>query len=290
MMYAPLTRRELRPSPEGETRRREINNKLYDCLLTAMGKKRQQNRQAYRAVRKSFGRFAAHNETEKKTGRLKRYHPPQNILDTIGKKRPLLRFLSDAEIKGVYVAPVAGHRITDTLTYTERTDYARYTETLPQETPDYWFGEHCGRHVYQQPATRACVSACVGMLAMDHNYKLKQPYDPFCNLESNEGAQVRLKSFGLKSVIRRLPANKKNHLTALSKWTRQNQGVIFSTGGHCMIADLVDLPANKAVIRDPYHGWMVNITPETLLKYLDGGEPVLYIPAEEGTNQTRSPE
>jgi hypothetical protein len=124
------------------------------------------------------------------------------------------------------------------------------------------------KHVILQQALRSCVPTCVGMLLLDAGKTPEFKAIERVDLATASQAEFWIKSSGCEPKVTKL---QNDVIPVLSQCLKQDgPGIIFVEdsvlGGHAIILDCIDLENNTATIRDPFHGWMIDISLETLVK------------------------
>ncbi|MDN3506853.1 MAG: hypothetical protein P0S96_06455 [Simkaniaceae bacterium] len=126
-----------------------------------------------------------------------------------------------------------------------------------------------GEHVLLQQATRSCVPTCIAMLILDRggspNYEAIENTD----LANDSQAFDWISEAGYKPMLTKLNKEKiTQHLAALIKEHGSGKlGIDHPDAGfHAVVLDAISLEDQTAQIRDPYHGWKITITLDTLLK------------------------
>lgn len=128
-----------------------------------------------------------------------------------------------------------------------------------------------GKHVILQQALKSCVPTCVAMLILDHgetpNYELCRT----TNLANSDQAVVWLKKAKLESRISKIPEdNTKEFLSECLK--AHGPGILGihhpSISAHVVVLDEISLETNEAVIRDPFHGWMISVKLDALIPWV----------------------
>lgn len=160
------------------------------------------------------------------------------------------QFIDDDEIISVEMAPK---------------DHKRYVEDIA-----YGVTED-GRHVLQQPGMRACVATTVAMLTLDHNANFDVDWVSTCNLSNLKEAETEFGYYGLRTqIFKQMFSNNRELLCQLVKLLEKNGPGIVSVngelGGHVIIVDKIDLENKKVLIREPWHGWSIEIKLSALIK------------------------
>lgn len=139
-------------------------------------------------------------------------------------------------------------------------------EGLEKELQAIGITENC-KHVILQLATRSCVPTCVAMLVMDHGKNPDYLSIKYTNLAHDEQAIQWIEKAGLKHKLTPL-ADSQNVIETLRECIQKHGSGILSVNGeigsHVVILD--EIYEETAVIRDPYHGWAVTISLESLRK------------------------
>jgi len=112
-----------------------------------------------------------------------------------------------------------------------------------------------GKAVIQQQAVRSCVPTCVAMIALDHGKEPNLDLLFDVNLSNSESEHQWLRKAGLvpKSIL----VDKTDRLKGYLESGPLLLGVSTNIGGHEIILDALD--EKKATIRDPYHGWRIDV-------------------------------
>lgn len=126
-----------------------------------------------------------------------------------------------------------------------------------------------GKAVLQQQAVRGCTTACAAMLLADHGKAVDWKALRTRNLGTNESMIREIRAGGLREKITKVTS-----MRELSSAIKQNGPAIISIengiGDHVVILDAIYRDLKRATIRDPYHGWQVEITSDALKKALSG--------------------
>jgi hypothetical protein len=128
-----------------------------------------------------------------------------------------------------------------------------------------------GKHVILQQALRSCVPTCVGMLVLDHG-KIPNYFDiANADLANEQLAEMWFKEAGLASKCSYLDRKK---TTLVQSLNNHGPGILSinhpDVGGHVIILDEISIQKQTATIRDPFHGWMITVRLQSLLKYAGG--------------------
>lgn len=165
-----------------------------------------------------------------------------------------------------------------------------YSESL--DTIVYHFPGN--RHIIFQQAANGCTAGASCMLALDHGkrvnidvMRVRQPspitqseldlLDAGLNLDTTLGEQlydVQARSFSKMKLAIDL-VTKGPCVTAI-----QDNG---ANVGHAIVLDAINLQDNTATIRDPWHGWMIDVNLDALILRLnnkvledDSGQRIFY--------------
>lgn len=122
-----------------------------------------------------------------------------------------------------------------------------------------------GKAVLQQQAVRGCTTACSAMLLADHGKAVDWAALRARNLGNNESMIREIRSSGLQEKITKVTS-----MRGLSSAIEQDGSAIITIendiGGHVVILDAIFTDLKKVTLRDPYHGWQVEITTDALQK------------------------
>lgn len=118
-----------------------------------------------------------------------------------------------------------------------------------------------GKHVLLQPSVKSAEATCMAMLLLDLGKKVDLK-----KLEYSDANELALLE-GLKYQIKRI--TNEGDLAGL------DPGILTvyqsSVNAHSFILDALS-DKNEAIIRDPFHGWMITIAPSAFRDLLkDGG-------------------
>lgn len=198
--------------------------------------------------------------------KLDRYQPVGGLSDTI------VGYLS----KGILCNIRQGSFIDDdeihaVITRPDEFDHAHslilYSRNIPYGSTPYM------RAMVQQVGTRGCIAACSAMICLDNRIEPDWKWVATCDLSTSEYLMEALALRGLTSVKYELPKNRTEaaHLLELLLATYY-AGVLSVTGelgGHVVVLDFLSLRYDLAIFREPYHGWCLATSAETLLGRID---------------------
>jgi len=156
-----------------------------------------------------------------------------------------------------------------------------------------------GRHVIQQTGMQGCVGAATNMILMDFGRKPDMARQYSSHFD-NDGEILRtLNNAGLHGEVITLPrmrrapageaATEDDHaallaqVETLERVTRAGQGGVLlslssEVGGHEVVLDAFSFAENRATIRDPLHGWSIDVPPAAVLRRLGGALVVVTDP------------
>ncbi len=206
---------------------------------------------------------------------LLRDYPPVGMCDTINLKRsnkgetiiesvyPDGNFIKDEEIIRVIqrrVEPSEGSRDSDKVVYSPENNKA----------------------IIQQQGRRGCTAACSAMLIADNGKEnLIDWYTVrFRNLGNTKDIVADIEKAGLLAIETKLPyvkptdeKGKTDLLEQMRALILQNSSMIVhcdtpDIGGHVMIVDSVSEDLSTAIVRDPLHGWQIEIYGASLYQVL----------------------
>jgi hypothetical protein len=128
-----------------------------------------------------------------------------------------------------------------------------------------------GKAILQQQGTRACSAACVAMLILDKGGIPNWQQVRSTNLGNTEMMKFSLQKAQLKPIQTNLSRDQ-SPLSTLQSLIEKNGSAIVeiisqSFGGHVVIADQVSPDLKEIRIRDPYHGWMIDVEAKAYLSY-----------------------
>lgn len=132
----------------------------------------------------------------------------------------------------------------------------------------------CGKHVILQQSAGSCAPSCVAMLVLD---KGKSPNYEAIRFTSGTWTEHLVKwvnQAGFGCEISGIPLE--NKIEFLSKKVSELGSGILSIshpemGTHAIILDEISAEKNEAVIRDPFHGWMVTMKLDVLTPWIRAG-------------------
>ena len=161
----------------------------------------------------------------------------------------------DKEIAKVY--PMIDSR---QITQTHRSITVYYTENK--------------KPIIQQQSTRGCTAAATGMLILEHEKPLDLVKLSRRNLGNKEKQIQDLVEAGLKPLL----STCKN-IAELEECLKKHGSAIVSVdsgaGGHAILVDAINKSSVR--IRDPYHGWEVEVALEAFLKSWDPPSPIIQV-------------
>lgn len=155
-----------------------------------------------------------------------------------------------------------------------RTDEIRALETPPSQhdrTIDgVPFGiTSDGRHVMQQQGQRSSGAAAVAMLVMDYGGKPNTYCVKNYNLSTADEQVWRLEQAGLVPIVARAGGGRTKLGQQLEDLIKKNGPGILSVdgelGGHVVVIDRFSMTDNEAIIRDPFHGWSITVSADSIL-------------------------
>lgn len=173
-------------------------------------------------------------------------------------------FLADEEILGVLLGPADFDRtVSGRWTHYSATNHGFRDRVIF----DYAFGVYDGKHVLPQISSYACTAACSAMLILDHGRKpnivpLFERVSGDTDLISQDLYQA-----GLSPRTVTTPDGDAIDRTVLNILIQYGPCIIFLNAGnssHAVVLDEFDAAQNHAVIRDPFHGWMIRTTAHTI--------------------------
>ncbi len=148
-----------------------------------------------------------------------------------------------------------------------------------------WYGIKGRKHIYQQAGKKTDVAACAGMLLLDHGKDIPRTFGSNANLGKMEGLIPDLGSYGLSAEIRYIDRGVKKEamIDSLRKIQNDYGSIILSIDcelyRHAIILDEINTDRGTATIRDPYHGWIIEIFLDALFKSRRI-ETIVYITSE----------
>lgn len=163
--------------------------------------------------------------------------------------------------------------ITDEATWTEMVATAeKQAQSIAITT--------AGKHVILQPAVKACVPACIAMLLLDRGKKPNYQEMQETNLANTQRAIEWVNEAKLECQITEIPQD--NAIDLLSKrLAEKGPGKLSiehpTIGSHAIILDEISREKGEALIRDPFHGWMLTIKLDALSSWLCPGDDFLQI-------------
>ncbi|MBI3540799.1 MAG: hypothetical protein HY073_01455 [Deltaproteobacteria bacterium] len=134
-----------------------------------------------------------------------------------------------------------------------------------------------GKTVLQQPGCRACGAACGVMLLMDHRKEPDLDWLVNCNLENESsmisgliknGLPVKISSVFYKSEGRAMSKRERGRRLEdlVSTGGSGILSIVGEIGGHFILVDHFCMATDRAVIRDPFHGWCIETTANAILE------------------------
>lgn len=155
----------------------------------------------------------------------------------VGEHRPTLSFSDDAIIGLVPLTPPE------------------------KETPSYFRGKTPdGKVVFQQAFVRRSLSAALAMLISDHAGRLSPP---LWGIRSIDSAERELEEAGVRAIVSRVPPCLHRLKMQLASFGPLILSVYNGIPGQDIVIDSIE---KVGVIRDPYHGWAIELSLEALLE------------------------
>jgi hypothetical protein len=130
-----------------------------------------------------------------------------------------------------------------------------------------------GKHVILQQTPTSCSPTCVAMLVLDHGKVPNYEAISTTNLANTLDAINWFTEAGLKTI--RTELSDKNNITAdLVKLLKENGPGILTLnhpdiGNHSVVLDRISTEDNEAIIRDPFHGWMITVKLDVLISWVE---------------------
>lgn len=144
------------------------------------------------------------------------------------------------------------------------------------------YGLSEGLAVIQQQGVRGCTAASAEMLIHDRLGSGAVSVDHLqnTNLGDSSSISARISRTGLRPLVTTLHSgDRRNFLEQLAAAVVQHGpaslGIEGEIGGHNIVLDQVDLQNNRATLRDPWHGWRITISVDSLYQRLGSGEQTL---------------
>lgn len=121
-----------------------------------------------------------------------------------------------------------------------------------------------GKHVILQQNCQSCGHACMGMLLLDRNKTPDFSAIKYKTWTNDEAFEALAQKQGLKATLTKVVKIE----VLKEKLKAQGPGILGinapAINGHYIILD--EISGETATIRDPFHGWMITISLETLSK------------------------
>jgi Papain-like cysteine protease AvrRpt2 len=188
-------------------------------------------------------------------------------------------FISPSERFG---APYAMRFLTTPFSITSESEIEEYRE-LEKTKPKFFLGAvkelleqnekaknaigvtKDGRHVILQQAVASCVPTSVAMIVLDHGGKPNYESITGTHFADDDDAVNWIKEAGFSAKLTLLPVTDK--IRTLSKCLKENGPGVLSIsgkdiGGHDIVLDAIE--DEIATIRDPFHGWCIDIRLDVL--------------------------
>lgn len=121
-----------------------------------------------------------------------------------------------------------------------------------------------GHTVIQQQATRGCTAGSAEMLIADRGGAINVANLRYTNLGNSETVASRIRRAGFVPVVTEIRgASRRDALVQLQNLLNRHGPAEINIGGeiggHSIVVDAIDLDANTAIIRDPWHGWRLTV-------------------------------
>lgn len=126
------------------------------------------------------------------------------------------------------------------------------------------FKEIDGKAVILQQATRGCTAAVAMMLIQDNGGEI----DTYTLEETNLGNAETMTALLRKAGFDVLKTDNPTLESLQNAITEHGPAIVslgLASGGHVVIVDAIDLEKNVVTIRDPAHGWMIDIKQDVFL-------------------------
>ena len=152
-----------------------------------------------------------------------------------------------------------------------------------------------GRHVIKQSGMLGCVGAATNMILMDYGCApdLRRQYES--HFDDDEAILRTLAAAGLRGEVVKVPRPVYNgdrstgsertlesiegEVKFLERITAHGRGALLSInseiGSHEIVIDRFSLADNRVTVRDPLHGWSIDVRPRAILSRLGFGAAVI---------------
>jgi hypothetical protein len=152
-----------------------------------------------------------------------------------------------------------------------------YKSEITAKTGDFPIRLAEGKHTVLQQSTRSSTAAATAMLALD---KGKKNYKEMASsLKNRELGNTDVMIQDLRKQNLNGKVSRYNNLSELEQNIKKFGPAIVSIesgiGGHVIIVDKIT--KDVATIRDPYHGWMIDISSNVLEKKIEEGSEYIQI-------------
>lgn len=225
----------------------------------------------------AYAKFSHSNAISTDNPRANRRYPPVSLVDTIIVENGKIKsvhghgdLFSNSEILKVHqvlqrklldggVCGMPEHLLQKMPYFSEFNDdvYVEFTKNQ--------------KAIIQQQAVRGCTAAVAAMLIVDHGKSCDINELRRRNLGNTEDICRDIENAGLQAKVTYVSVK-----DDLNNIVQQGNSAIVTIdgeiGGHVIIVD--EIKANKARVRDPYHGWEITITKTALLKRFTGGDVI----------------
>lgn len=119
-----------------------------------------------------------------------------------------------------------------------------------------------GRHIILQQAVASCVPTSVAMLVLDHGGTPDYAAIQETHFSNNENATAWFTNAGFTTKTTNFSSRKMETLSACLK--EYGPGILSvydedDLGAHKIVLDDISLDSATATIRDPFHGWQIDI-------------------------------
>jgi hypothetical protein len=122
-----------------------------------------------------------------------------------------------------------------------------------------------GKHVILQQAAASCVPSSVAMLVLDHGGKPNYNEIRDTHYAKDEDAVRWFKEAGFATTTTQLSSSSDRLKTLNTQLKEHGPGILAvyeypGIGSHEIVLDAIDFSKKTATIRDPFHGWQIDIT------------------------------
>ena len=131
------------------------------------------------------------------------------------------------------------------------------------------------KHCFQQQAVRACSAAVRGYIKLDLGLAIDYVKQSRCTLTPFKTIYTNLRDEGISAYLKN-PESIERLATLINKYDFAVAQINDpELGGHVLLVDNIDFDLGCITVREPYHGWIIDVTIEAFLSRWVQGQVII---------------